>query len=476
MSTFFSLVLCLSCWLVHASVKSQITQSFPCYRAFVKRHPQYRSFKDCTPGELTLFEQEEKLRPTPQKYSQALRVSDLRRIVESIKTHGENVMCPHLGEILLNVHSSIRLKEFFSSTCMNLAFGGKVNQTNLNILLPFIEKDLSVASFVAVDAEFTGIDVRISKFSLLEQRYQSIRKCMETNRMLQFGLAIYWLSGRKISSNVWTFYIKVDLEDVNRMGDNVRQALGNFDYDSCIHLGIDFAPVFELLSRYKPAVVLYNGTWDLAYMVRGAFGELPVEYHDFVMEIYSAVPRVLDLKYVLHQKDIQDMLLEEPIPRFNCSLESVYQSIPRPAIPLSTSFQGDFAHDAGYDAMMTGEIFRTVFERVGIIEHLFGCINLGGNSIFPYWGLGSADPPSEAKAIFELVGFHSTDKTAHKNSTRIKQLCYQATGLIVHIDRHPENPEQWLVELDTPLNASLFNNFGKRFNLSTGNDVTIEYK
>ena len=158
---------------------------------------------------------------------------------------------------------------------------------------------------------------------------------------------------------------------VEKVNKEKRLELENSDpyIQKTIDMLLGFTKIFRLLVEYKKPLIVHNGFMDLLFIYEKLHEPLPETFSEFKKKLNRLFPLVYDTKHIStecrrhnkHMKDLYDntvleilyKTLKQELPKkCNLFLPSIKHS------PNSSLYSVKAcAHEAGYDAFMTGCIF-----------------------------------------------------------------------------------------------------------------------
>lgn len=146
---------------------------------------------------------------------------------------------------------------------------------------------------------------------------------------------------------------------------------------------VGFRRVIDLLSAEKKLIVGHNCFLDMAHVYHKFFGPLPSTAEEFVSNIHSSFPHIVDTKILLNtNKGLQKLMKKA-----STSLASAFsllcpeiasrrssdlglQSCVKVEVQVddmrSTNWNSGAKHEAGYDAFMTGCVFAQACSHIGV--------------------------------------------------------------------------------------------------------------
>ena len=129
--------------------------------------------------------------------------------------------------------------------------------------------------------------------------------------------------------------------------------------------------IFDLISTQKIPIVGHNCFYDLLHTFHCFYGPVPPYVDQFKQKWISKFPRTFDTKYLAEANDILGGLQPPATLRGLCDF-MVAGSKDAGLIQVSESVPGydltgeasDLSHDAGYDAMMTSQVFILQLQHI----------------------------------------------------------------------------------------------------------------
>ncbi|XP_057295742.1 poly(A)-specific ribonuclease PNLDC1-like [Hydractinia symbiolongicarpus] len=195
------------------------------------------------------------------------------------------------------------------------------------------------------------------------------------------------------------------------------------EYEKIIMNIVGFSKVLQLLSQCKKPIIGHNMLSDLLLLYGKFFQNLPDSYNLFKKSINQILPCVYDTKHMafVMRKDYKDVNFFEMT-----GLEELYKVFSSPAAmfykldtPVIVHADGcnkydckKCAHEAGYDAFLTGYVFIRLthlmasknvsstdsrpfefHEHLSAVKHFCNCVNIARAAV-KYINLNGEDPPS----------------------------------------------------------------------------------
>ncbi|KAJ2808671.1 hypothetical protein H4R20_000733 [Coemansia guatemalensis] len=204
-----------------------------------------------------------------------------------------------------------------------------VTRDNIEALAADIRVQISRAKFIAVDTEFTGLNISnaspVFRFNNAEwvtravdmrERYKAMTNVAKTHALVSMGLSAF--SRRHTypgSYNVHSFNFMLQAQNTHLVNpismaflaqngfDLGKQATKGIRYFSgpnptpvqvkTLEINTEGALIreifFEIVRSRRP-LVIHNGLFDLVYLYQSFFGPLPDTYESFVYDLFEAFP------------------------------------------------------------------------------------------------------------------------------------------------------------------------------------------
>uniref|UniRef100_A0A0P4W5L6 Uncharacterized protein n=1 Tax=Scylla olivacea TaxID=85551 RepID=A0A0P4W5L6_SCYOL len=281
----------------------------------------------------------------------------------------------------------------------------EVTTENFKEVLPSILQAVERADFVAIDAEFTGLrrkeTSRYCELDTIEERYIKAREAAKDFGMIQFGISAFRYIKEKSSYSHATFcfyllgktgdmlyydntslkfladngfdfnklfksglpYLSI-LEEAEKRGEFVNQALEPFP-PSPVKVGFTHV-IRKVLESGKP-LVGHNMMLDLLHLIQKTVQPLPDTLEQFKNVVKANLPTIYDTK--LLAKD-PPFCVDIPITSLGILYSELCGKFSPPDFIVEEGYEshslsgGGQAHDAGYDAFMTGVCFITMVKKL----------------------------------------------------------------------------------------------------------------
>ncbi|KAJ2616466.1 hypothetical protein H4S08_000774 [Coemansia sp. RSA 1365] len=204
-----------------------------------------------------------------------------------------------------------------------------VTRDNVEALASDIRVQISRAKFIALDTEFTGLNISnaspVFRFNTAEwvtravdmrERYKAMKNVAKTHALVSMGLSAF--SRRHTcpgSYNVHSFNFMLQAQNTHLVNPTSLAFLAQngFDLGKQATKGIRYfsgpnpTPIqvktleintegelireifFEVIRSRRP-LVIHNGLFDLVYLYQSFFGPLPDTYESFVYDLFEAFP------------------------------------------------------------------------------------------------------------------------------------------------------------------------------------------
>ena len=124
--------------------------------------------------------------------------------------------------------------------------------------------------------------------------------------------------------------------------------------------------IFDLISAKKLPIVGHNCFYDLLHTYQSFYGEVPPYIDQFKQKWISKFPRTFDTKYLAEANDVLGGLQPPATLKGLCDFMS--KTSPQVSIAINGACKygegPDLSHDAGYDAMMTSQVFIMQLQHI----------------------------------------------------------------------------------------------------------------
>ncbi|KAJ2850384.1 hypothetical protein IWW36_001936 [Coemansia brasiliensis] len=217
-----------------------------------------------------------------------------------------------------------------------------VTRNTISPLSSDISKQISQASFIAIDTEFTGLSLCHASPALglntadwntratdMREMYKAMANVAKSHALVSLGLSTY----THTSTGMFHVYnFNCILQEQNTHFINPASvsflAQNGFDLNKQAQLGIRFFSgpnpmplesrsadinlegvlmrnvVFEMI-RHKKPLVIHNGLFDLVYLYQSFFGPLPDSYESFVFDLTKMFPAgIYDTKFMAEKLEL----------------------------------------------------------------------------------------------------------------------------------------------------------------------------
>lgn len=210
--------------------------------------------------------------------------------------------------------------------------------------------------FVAIDTEFPGVVAKVfgDYANSFEQAYHNIKVNIDMLRPIQIGFSFFGERGESVDVvSTVQFNLKWNVENETHAADSIQllESCG-IDFEKLKRNGvelIEFAAAFlesGLALNDNITWIGFHSAYDFAYMMKICtdWPKLPANFLDFQKHLVMYFPRIVDLKA---------MVSERKFPKGG--LQELADALHVPRIGLQ--------HQAGSDAMLTGETFFRFLEE-----------------------------------------------------------------------------------------------------------------
>ena len=187
---------------------------------------------------------------------------------------------------------------------------------------------------------------------------------------------------------------------------------------------VGFRRVFSALSASRRTMVVHNGLYDLMFLMDKFHAPLPPSLTQFKQLVRESLGDIFDTKVLMSSPSLTRLSALQP-PLISTSLSDcwaalkTHASLHNPRVTLPSAFRRyrtKCLHDAGWDALATGEIFAKVSRLVRAEEakemrgKLF--VTRSPYSIFLY-RLDNHDSLAQSGVYFVMTGLNTSVTTAH---------------------------------------------------------------
>ncbi|TPP62623.1 CCR4-NOT transcription complex subunit 7 [Fasciola gigantica] len=212
--------------------------------------------------------------------------------------------------------------------------------------------------YVAVDTEFPGVVAKVfgEYANSFEQAYHNIKVNIDMLKPIQIGFSFFNERGQTVDAvSTVQFNIKWNVDNETHAADSIQLLeVSGIDFEKLKRTGIelsDFAEAFltsGLALNDKITWIGFHSAYDFAYMMKICtdWMRMPDNFLEFQKFLLLFFPRIVDLKA---------MMSEHKFPK--SGLQELADLMRVPRIGLK--------HQAGSDAMLTGETFFRFLEEHG---------------------------------------------------------------------------------------------------------------
>ncbi|KAL3315100.1 CCR4-NOT transcription complex subunit 7 [Cichlidogyrus casuarinus] len=207
------------------------------------------------------------------------------------------------------------------------------------------------SKYVAVDTEFPGVVAKVfgDYVNSFEQSYHNIKINIDVLKPIQIGFSFFNERGQPVDQQISTiqFNMRWNVEVETFACDSINLLeMSGINFEKLKQEGIttqDFAEAFissGLALNDKVTWIGFHAAYDFAYMMKVCtdWEEMPQKFRDFHKLLLIYFPRIVDLKAIASEYKLQKLGLTDL------------------AGALKVARNGH-QHQAGSDAMLTGETF-----------------------------------------------------------------------------------------------------------------------
>ncbi|KAJ2353277.1 hypothetical protein GGF43_003533 [Coemansia sp. RSA 2618] len=211
-----------------------------------------------------------------------------------------------------------------------------VTRENIQTLFSDISKQISRATFIAIDTEFTGLSISdaspafgfntaewTTRSTDMRDMYKAMSNVAKTHALVSLGLSTFTpTSGDAHRVFNFNFLLQEQNTHLVNPASIAFLAQNGFDLGKQALLGIRYfsgpnplplesrsedintegdlmRKVLFAMVRAKKPLVIHNGLFDLAYMYQSFFGPLPDSYESFVYDLTNMFPAgIYDTKFI----------------------------------------------------------------------------------------------------------------------------------------------------------------------------------
>lgn len=214
------------------------------------------------------------------------------------------------------------------------------------------------SKYVAVDTEFPGVVAKVfgEYANSFEQAYHNIKVNIDMMKPIQIGFSFFNEKGQTVAPvSTVQFNIKWNVDNDTYADDSIKLlAFSGIDFEKLKRTGIelnDFAEAFissGLALNERITWIGFHSAYDFAYMMKICtdWMQMPDNFSEFQKLLLIFFPRIIDLKA---------MMSEHKFPKSGLQELADLMRVPRIG----------FKHQAGSDAMLTGETFFRFLEEHG---------------------------------------------------------------------------------------------------------------
>ena len=171
-----------------------------------------------------------------------------------------------------------------------------------------------------------------------------------------------------------------------------------------------FNQIIQLLCQSNKPAIFHNAFLDLFHLLKQFYGPLPDKWDDFKSMVHRFFPQLYDTKYLSCVDPFREYIERS-------SLLAVYEKLSS-MFPIRAKFPSGFCryetgaeyqHEAGYDALITGNIFGSMQLLCSKLENHANHIFLGLQGIF-HFHTTKRDPRPHRDNVLHFSTKSSVDK------------------------------------------------------------------
>eukprot|EP01080_Neovahlkampfia_damariscottae_P008512 gene8512-336_t len=179
---------------------------------------------------------------------------------------------------------------------------------------------------------------------------------------------------------------------VQKVSEEFQKDIEEIKYKKLLSQELGFTMIANLLMNSKKPLVGHNSLLDLVHFYQHFHKDLPEDVNEFKKDLKKQFPKIYDTKLLSLKTSILDDFL--PIP--DRHLENLYKTVTKPNHFLYPEFEIQIpnhqlstnskqAHNAGYDAFMTGVLFSKLlyhhsnsidFNNINFNDQFLNTINM----------------------------------------------------------------------------------------------------
>jgi len=196
----------------------------------------------------------------------------------------------------------------------------EVTKENFEELWPCMVKDIKAASFIAVDAEMSGLGSKTMNPNI-DERYAELCAAAATRSIISLGLSCFRTDSVEISDkleySVAVYNIVLLCSEAYTIDPNAVKFLTQhgFDFNRQFSVGLPYYKgndkpntdcknhtirnLFAELLRQRKPLVLHNGLADLIFMYQSFYAHCPLKLAAFMADLSEMFPGgICDTKYI----------------------------------------------------------------------------------------------------------------------------------------------------------------------------------
>ena len=281
-----------------------------------------------------------------------------------------------------------------------------------------IGKFLPSYPFIGMDTEFPGVVYPCPVFAT-DFYYKFTKANVDKLKLIQVGISLYNKKGeRPPYASTWQFNLKFDYKKEKIAPDAMNLLSGSgIDFEKLRTKGIsydlfaEYLVVSGLILNEKVTWISFNGFSDFAYLLNISTNKpMPDTEEDFDSDLALYFPNAYDIKILINNNEL-----------FKGGLNKI-------ANELNIERHGEM-HQAGSDAMVTGEVFFTLLrlnyvskeELINWKNILFG-IGMGADNNETITYTQFVNEPDSRAIIMMIHGNGNKSRNGYSNNSSGKNM------------------------------------------------------
>lgn len=264
--------------------------------------------------------------------------------------------------------------------------------------------------FVAVDTEFPGVVAKVfgEYTNSFEQAYHNIKVNIDMLRPIQIGFSFFGERGQSVDLvSTVQFNLKWNVDNETHAADSIQLLeLCGIDFEKLKMNGVElqeFAEAFlasGLALNENITWIGFHSAYDFAYMMKICTDwlKMPENFVEFQKMLAIFFPRIIDLKAMMNEHKF-----------LKGGLQELADALHVPRIGLQ--------HQAGSDAMLTGETFFRFLEEHSdgkleshIVNLVYGLNYCPNGSTNTFIHMNGSSPVPEMNGFYANSGIPITQR------------------------------------------------------------------